>query len=128
MDKLRRLEAHGDECKLAAVLKINALRTLATGKAREYFDLWEGDCGKVDAAKSFAELLSKLKDCARRRKLDTAAQKNIQQGGDSMDVGAAAGWGVPGVYDDDHDGVCAVGVKGKGKSKGKGKGECYNCG
>ena len=128
LDKLRRQEAHGDAYKLAAVFKLDALRTLTAGKAREYFDLWEDDRDNVDAAKSFMELLNKLKDFARRRKLDTVAQKNIQQGGDPMDVGAVTGWGVPGVYDDDHDGVCAVGVKGEGKSKGKGKEECYNCG
>jgi hypothetical protein len=67
LDKLRRLEAHGDEYKLAAVFEINALRTVTTVKAREYFDLWEGDCDKVDAAKSFTELLNKLKDFARRK-------------------------------------------------------------
>ncbi len=37
-DKMRRLEAHGDEYKLAPVFKINALRMLMTGKAREYVD------------------------------------------------------------------------------------------
>ena len=77
MGKLRRLEAHGDEYELAAALKINALRLLTTGKAREYFDLWEGDSDKTDAAKSFLHLLNKLTDFARRKKLDSAAQKNI---------------------------------------------------
>ena len=32
-DKMRRLEAHGDELKLAPVFKINALRTLMIGKS-----------------------------------------------------------------------------------------------
>ena len=79
---MRRLEAHGIEYKLVAVFKINALRLLTTGKAREYFDLWEGDSDKTDAAKSFVDLLNKLKDFAWRKKLDSAAQKNIQQGND----------------------------------------------
>ena len=34
-DKLRRLENHGDEYKLPPVFKINALRLLMTGKAKE---------------------------------------------------------------------------------------------
>ncbi len=32
-DKMRRLEAHGEEFKLAPVFKINALRTLMIGKS-----------------------------------------------------------------------------------------------
>ncbi len=35
-DKMRRLEAHGDEHKLAPVFKIGALSMLMTGKAKEY--------------------------------------------------------------------------------------------
>ena len=35
-DKMRRLEAHGEEFKLAPVFKISALRLLMTGKAKEY--------------------------------------------------------------------------------------------
>ncbi len=47
------LEAHGDEHELLApVLKINALRMLMTGKAKEHFDLWEGDRDATDAAKA----------------------------------------------------------------------------
>ena len=127
LDKMRRLEAHGDECKLAAVFKINALRMLTTGKAREYFDLWEGDRGQ-DAAVAYEELLGKIKDYSRRIKLDHSVKKNMQQGGDPMDVGVAGGWGWE---DYDQVGVYVIGIKGKGKGKGKGgkgKGECYNCG
>ncbi len=40
-DEMRRQEAHGDELKLAAVLKVNVLRMLLTGKAKEHLDLWE---------------------------------------------------------------------------------------
>ncbi len=42
-DKMRRLEAHGEEFKLAPLYKINALRMLTTGKAKEYFDFWGAD-------------------------------------------------------------------------------------
>ncbi len=38
-EKMRRLEAHGGEFKLATLFKINALRMLMTGKAKEYLDL-----------------------------------------------------------------------------------------
>ncbi len=34
-DKMRRIEGHGQEYKLANVFKINALRILMTGKAKE---------------------------------------------------------------------------------------------
>ncbi len=36
-DKMRRLEAHGEESKLHPLFKINALRLLMTGEARESF-------------------------------------------------------------------------------------------
>ncbi len=75
LDKMRRLEAHGDEYKLAPESKINLLRMLMTVKAKEYFDLWEGDRVRTDAAKSYAELLNKVKDYARRINLGTTAQK-----------------------------------------------------
>ncbi len=37
-DKMKRLEAHGDEFRLAPVVKINALRMLMAGKAKECFE------------------------------------------------------------------------------------------
>ncbi len=115
-DRMRRLEAHGDECKLAPVFEINALRMLMTGKAKEYFDFWEGDRDTTDVAKSCEELLNKFKDYDRRRKLDTMAQKNMQHGGDPMDVGAAH---EPRDYNWDEEEIDTVGYygyKGKGKS------------
>ena len=127
-DKMERLGAHGDEHKLAPVFKINALRMLMTGKAKEYFDLWEGDRDQTDAAKSYEELLNKVKDYARRRRLDASAKERMQQGGDPMDVGAVGGYGWEEQYFD-QDGVYAIGFKGKGKGNGaKGKGYWYNCG
>ena len=38
-EKMRRLEALGEEYKLAPVFKINAPRMLMTGKTKEHFDL-----------------------------------------------------------------------------------------
>ncbi len=61
---------------------------LMTAEAKEHFDLWGGDRDATDAAKSYEELLNKVKDYARRRKLDNTAQKNTQHGSDTTDVGA----------------------------------------
>ncbi len=87
-DKMRRLEAHGDESKLAPEFKINALRTLRIVKSKEYFDSWEADKDHTDPSKSYEELLSKMKDYSRRRKLDSSVKEKMQHGGDPMDVGA----------------------------------------
>jgi hypothetical protein len=51
-----------------------------TGKATEYFDLWEADHGPTRAKKTYEELLNKVNDYARRRKLDTTANERMQQG------------------------------------------------
>jgi hypothetical protein len=80
---MRRLETRGYKHKLVPVFKINALRILMTGKAKE------GDRDTTDAEKSYEELLNEVKDYAWKRKLDTTAQKNMLHGGDPMDVGAA---------------------------------------
>ena len=63
------------------------LRLPVTGRAKEYFDIWEADRDTTIAQKSYEEFLTKVKDYSRRRKLDSAAQKNIQRGGDPMDIG-----------------------------------------
>mgnify|MGYP003349288641 CR=1 FL=1 len=57
--KLKRLEVHGKEYELPPVFKMNALRMLMTGKAKEYFDMWEADRDPTDAGKSYEELLNK---------------------------------------------------------------------
>jgi hypothetical protein len=115
--------------KLAPLNKINALRTIMTGKAKEHFDLWETDHDPTNAAKTYEDLLNKVKDYARRRKLNSSAKEKIQQGGDPMDVGAVGGWDYED-YDYDQDVVYAIGFKGKGKGSkgGKVKRECYNGG
>jgi hypothetical protein len=90
-----------------------------------------GDKDHTDPSKSYEELLAKVKDYSRRKKLDNSAKEKMQHGGDPMDVGAVSGWSwyddVGGGYDQE-DGVYALGFKGKGKSEGIGKGNCYNCG
>ncbi len=89
-DRLKRLEAHEHQYKLAPVFKINALRMLMM-EGQGVFRLVEADRDHADPAKSFEELLNKAQDYARKRNLDNTAQKNTQHGGDSMDVGAAQG-------------------------------------
>ncbi len=51
-DKMMMFQAHEEECKLAPLFKINALRMLMTGKAKEYSVLWEADRDTTDAAQS----------------------------------------------------------------------------
>jgi hypothetical protein len=69
-DKMRRLEAHGEEYKLASACTINALRMRMIGKAKGYFDLWEADRDPTDAAKTYEDLLNRVKDDSRRRELE----------------------------------------------------------
>ncbi len=78
-DMMRRLEAHEGEFK---AFKINALRMLTAGKAHEHFDLGEADRDNTDQAKSYEELLTKVKDYSRSRKLDSSAKQKMQHGGD----------------------------------------------
>ena len=104
---------------MAPLFEINAPRMLMTGKAKEYFDLWEADHDPTNAKKTDEKLLSKVKDYARRSKLDTNAKEWMQQVGDPMDVGAVAGWDYD--YDYDQDGVYAFGFKEESEGKG-GKG------
>ncbi len=59
MDKTRSPEAHGDEFKMAPTFKINAVRMLMTGKAKEYFDIWAAGRDTMGTSKSHEELLSK---------------------------------------------------------------------
>ncbi len=114
-----RLKAHGDEHKLTPVFKINGLRMLMTGKAKEYFVLWEGDRDTTTAAKSDGDLLNKVTDYARRRKLGATAQKNTRHGEAPVDVGAARDHWDYNWDEDEIDAVGYYGYKGNGKSKGE---------
>ena len=80
LGRVRRLEAHGEKYKLATVFKINALRMLMTGEAKEYSDLWEADRDTMDAAKSYEELLAKVKDYSWRRKFDSSFEERCSTG------------------------------------------------
>ena len=73
-DKMRRSEALGDEYKLPAMYKINALRMLMIGKSKEYFDLWEVDKDHTDPSKSYEELLAKVKDYSSKEKVGQFGQ------------------------------------------------------
>ncbi len=123
-DKTRRLEAHGDEFKLAPVFNINVLSMLMAGKDKEYLFSWEAHRDTTDLAKLYEELLTKAKDHSRRRKLDISAKQKRPRGEEPIDVGSVGGWGwtedTGGGYDQG-DGVYAFGFKCKVKSKGKGK-------
>ena len=118
-DKVKRLEAHGSTFKMGPVFKMNALKSLMVGKSKEYFELWEVEKNVMYDEKSmndfFDQVLSKVKDYARRKKLDGAVKTKVQQGHDPMDIGqiehGAEHW-------HDHD-VNAVGGKGAG---------CWTCG
>ncbi len=46
--EMRRLEDHAGEYKLVPMYEISALRMLMTGKADEYFDLWDADRDHTD--------------------------------------------------------------------------------
>ncbi len=63
---MRRLEVHGDEFKMPPAYKVKASRMLTAGKAKEYFDLWDADRDDIDPAKSYEELLTKVKGYSRR--------------------------------------------------------------
>jgi hypothetical protein len=80
-DKMRKLEAHREEFKLAPIFEINAFRMLMTGNAEEYFERWEADRDTTDAAKSYGELLGKVEDYPRTRKVDSSAKEKMQLGG-----------------------------------------------
>ncbi len=87
-DKMRRLRAHGGEHNLVPMYKINAVRVLMTDTAKEHFALWEAGRDHTDVAKSLEELLSRVKDYARKRKLDALVHKSAQHGSGLMHAGS----------------------------------------
>ncbi len=52
-DKMRRLESHGEECKLVPVFKVYALLLLMAGEAMDYFDLREADRDATEQSKAY---------------------------------------------------------------------------
>jgi hypothetical protein len=81
VEKVRRLEAHGSKYALAAVFKVTALRCLMVGKAKEYFELWESE-HEADEAGGFEDILNKVKDYARKKKL----YSSVSNSKDDMDL------------------------------------------
>ncbi len=62
------------------------MKLTMAGKAKEHFDIWEADRDTTEAAKSCEDLLSKVKDYARRPKLDSSSKEKLQRGGGPVDV------------------------------------------
>ena len=83
---------YGEKYKLPPVHKIVALRTLTIDKTRDHFDQWEAEDKGVDEDATFENLLNKVKDYARKKKIDGR--------GSAMEVGAvekeegSVCWGV----------------------------------
>ena len=128
-ERVRRLEAHGDKYALPALYKVTALRYLMVGKSKELFEIWESEYQSDDDG-GFTEILNKVRDYARRKKLDGSVSKAVAANQDMMDCGhleeEEEWW-----YQDDQDEVNYM-AKGKGKGKGKGgkgfQGRCFSCG
>ena len=115
-DKCKRLMGYGEKYKLPPVYKIVALRTLTIGKTRDHFDQWEAEDKGVDEDATFENLVNKVKDYARKKKIDGR--------GSAMEVGAVdkeegsvrwgSGWGLP-----EAEAWINAMSKGKGKVKEK---------
>ena len=66
-EKVNRLARHGEDYQLNEAYKKVALKQILVGKVRDNFDLWQAE------KMSFEELLKKVKELARAKKLDTDA-------------------------------------------------------
>ncbi len=105
---------------MVPIYKINALRLLTAGNAKEHFESWEADRKHTEAAKSYEELLIS----ARTRKLDAPpVHKNMPHGSGPIDVGA--------VHDEWEGDIDAAGLyRHHGKATGRShvKGSGFDCG
>ena len=95
-EKVNRLARHGNDYKLSEALKKVALKNILVGKIKDNFELWESD------RMSFEEILRRVKDQARAKKLEKYAQRG--RSGISLGVRQANGtrpgqeyetWGTP---------------------------------
>ena len=77
-EKVNRLARHGDAYRLPEAFKKVALKAMLVGKIKDNYELWEAD--KL----SFEELLKKVKEQARRKKLD----RDVQKGKTGVALGA----------------------------------------
>ena len=66
-EKVNRLARHGEDYQSNEAYKKVALKQMLVGKVRDNFDLWQAE------KMSFEELLKKVKELARPKKLDTDA-------------------------------------------------------
>ncbi len=88
-DKMRGLEAHGEEFKLAPLFKINSLRTLMTGKAKS-----TSIVGKRIATPPMRRRHTRSSSTKPRIMRGVGynnKERLMQQGGDPMDVGTVGG-------------------------------------
>ena len=118
--------AHGSTYELPPLFKVTALRQLMIGRAKDNFESWMGD-EDSDTESGFNNILNKVRDFARRRKLDTDAAKGssnmaVDEVGESAKVGQTQhhhGEGCGGERQHHGETPCSVdAVRGKGKGKG----------
>ena len=122
-ERCNRLARHGPDYEMANIFKKVALKKILVGKARENYELWEAE------RLSFDELLKKVKEHARAKKLDKDAAKGKTGVALGATDAAQGEWSWCSWSDEEPwEEVNAVnpgkgkGQKGsKGKSKGKGK-------
>ena len=121
-EKMNRLARHGEEYQLSEAFKKVALEKILVGKLRDNFELWQAD--KLP----FEELLKKVKEHARAKKLDTDAGQG--RAGVSLGAhvtqGANANQAPPCFGEPGHD-IQEVGAFNRWKKRqpqgGKGKGK-----
>jgi len=86
IERVRRLESHGTKYALPPLYKVTAMKLMMVGRAKENYEIWEAD-HKDDPDGGYAKILEKVKDYARKKKLDSVAKKSESTGGDPMDLG-----------------------------------------
>ena len=57
IERIRKLESHGQEYALAPLYKVIALKKIMIGKAKEYFDIWEADHKEEGGDRGFGKIL-----------------------------------------------------------------------
>ena len=77
---MNRLARYGEEYKLPETGKKVAFKNMLVGKIRDNFELWEFECLKP----LFEELLKRVKDQARSKKLE----RDVQRGRTGVSLGA----------------------------------------
>ena len=85
-EKVNRLARHGDEYRLSETFKHVALKQIPTGKIRDNFELWEAE------QMSFEDLLKKVKQQARAKKLDRDAHRGKTGVASRAEANGGNGW------------------------------------